>query len=86
MIHYCLLLDLFTSLCAPSNTPSALSNQENVLTQDRLVGRDAVVQSCGVRPQQVASGLGQQGWRFIRGYAGRLHSRLPTSCCILHIP
>jgi hypothetical protein len=36
MIHYCYFLDLVSSLCAPSHTPSDFSNQEKVLTQDQL--------------------------------------------------
>ena len=65
-------LHLFSSLCAPSNT-SFLQSGKGI--DPRPVGRDAVVQSCGVRSQQVASSLRQQGWRSICCYCGRLHSR-----------
>ena len=44
MIHYLFFLDLVSSLCAPSHTPSALSNQEKVLTQDQL----AEMSSCNL--------------------------------------
>jgi hypothetical protein len=76
------LLVSVSSLCTPSNICFLQSGN---FFDPRSVGRDAVVQSCGVSPQQVASSLRLQGWWSIRGYGGRLHSRLLTSCCILPI-